>query len=89
MRNDSDFLTRIEFDKNFGIITMGFVIHVEIVFMQFQYRISVLYINRNQELRLFEVEYSYSEHVTEQDRNDVVNAIGQRLNLFIESRGLN
>ena len=90
IRNDSDFWTQIAFDKNFGIITFGFVIHIEIVFMQFQDKISVLYTNnRNQELRLFEAAYFYSKHISEQDKNDVVNAIGQRLNLFIESRGLN
>ena len=88
IRNDSDFLTRIEFDKNFGIITLGFVIHVEIVFMQFQYEIRALYANTmNQKLTLFEKEYSYSEHITEQDKKDVVNAIGQRLNQFIETKG--
>jgi Fic family protein len=85
--SDSDFWTQIAFDKNFGIITLGFVIYVEIEFMQFQYRISVLYNNRNQKLTLFEVEHSYSEHVTEQDKKDVVNAIGQRLNQFIETKG--
>lgn len=87
IRNDS-FWTQIAFDKNFGFITMGFVIHVEIVFMQFQYEIRALYANiMNQKQTLFEKEYSYSEHVTEQDRNDVVNAIGQRLNQFIETKG--
>lgn len=60
-------------------------ITINITFKQFFYRISVTYNDDNsQESKIYENEYSYSKGITIQDKTDIINAIGNRLNQFIE-----
>ena len=39
------------------------------------------------EYTLYKKEYSYLEFMTEQDKIDIINAIGKYLNRFIETHG--
>ncbi|MBO7608372.1 MAG: Fic family protein [Paludibacteraceae bacterium] len=60
-------------------------VDINITFKQFFYRISVTYNDENsQESKIYENEYSYSKEITIQDKTDIINAIGNRLNQFIE-----
>lgn len=60
-------------------------ITINITFKQFFYRTSVTYNDENsQESKIYENEYSYSKGITTQDKTDIINAIGNRLNQFIE-----
>lgn len=60
-------------------------ITINITFKQFFYRISVTYNDENsQESKIYENEYTYSKGITIQDKTDIINAIGNRLNQFIE-----
>lgn len=67
-----------------GVDTLESV-QINITFKQFFYRINVTWFNNEyKESKIYEKEYSYSEFTTEQDKTDIINAIGNQLNQFIE-----
>ena len=67
-----------------GVDTLESV-QINITFKQFFYRINVTWFNNEyKESKIYEKEYSYSESTTEQDKTDIINAIGNQLNQFIE-----
>ncbi|MBR5373505.1 MAG: Fic family protein [Paludibacteraceae bacterium] len=60
-------------------------VNIDITFRQFFYRISVTNTDsKSQESKIYENEYSYSKKIAEQDKTDIINAIGNFLNQFIE-----
>lgn len=78
----------IEFYKEFNVIKSGFNIRISITIQQFLYKVEI---SKIRDLiygqLLYKKEYSYSELITEQDKIDVVNVIGNHLNQFIETHG--
>ncbi len=82
------FQADIAFCKEFNVIKSSITIRLCLTFQQFLYRISISSINSmSHEHTLYKKEYSYSEFMTEQDQVDIINAIGNYLNLFIETHG--
>lgn len=82
------FCSDINFYKEFNIIKTWITIRISITFQQFLYRTSILSINTmSYEHTLYKKEYSYSESMSEQDKVDIINIIGNYLNQFIETHG--
>lgn len=82
------FRADIVFYKEFNVIKSSITIRLCLTFQQFLYRISISSINSmSYEHVLYKKEYSYSELMSEQDKVDVINAIGNYLNKFIETHG--
>lgn len=82
------FISDINFEKEFYIISSWITIRIKITFQQFLYRINISSLNSmSQERILYKKEYSYSEFMTEQDNIDVINVIGSYLTQFIETHG--
>ena len=82
------FQADIAFYKEFNVIKSSITIRLCLTFQQFLYRISVSSINSmSYEHTLYKKENSYSEFMTEQDQVDIINAIGNYLNQFIETHG--
>ena len=76
------------FFKEFNVIKTGITIRVKLTFQQFLYRLCISSINSmSYEYTLYKKEYSYLEFMTEQDKIDIINAIGKYLNRFIETHG--
>ena len=78
----------IEFYKEFNVIKTGITLRIRLTIQQFLYRIEVitlkdLYYGQV----IYKKEYSYSEFIAEQDQVDIINAIGNFLNQFIETHG--
>lgn len=78
----------IEFYKEFNVIKTGVTLRIRLTIQQFLYRIEVI---TSKDLYYWQVkykkEYSYSEFIDEQDQVDIINAIGNYLNQFIETHG--
>lgn len=82
------YFSDINFHKEFNIIKSWFTIRIKITFQQFLYRISISLINSmDQESILQKKEFSYTEYITDQDKVDIINIIGNYLNQFIETHG--
>ena len=82
------FQADIAFYKEFNVIKSSITIRLCLTFQQFLYRISVSSINSmSYEHTLYKKEYSYLEIMTEQDKIDIINTIGNHLNRFIETHG--
>ena len=78
----------IEFYKEFNVIKTGITLRIRLTIQQFLYRIEAiatkdLYYGQV----IYKKEFSYSEFITEQDQVDIINAIGNYLNQFIETHG--
>ena len=78
----------IEFYKEFNVIKTGVTLRIRLTIQQFLYRIEVI---TSKDLYYWQVKYkkefSYSEFIDEQDQVDIINAIGNYLNQFIETHG--
>lgn len=82
------FQADIAFYKEFNVIKSSITIRLCLTFQQFLYRISISSINSmSYEHTLYKKEYSYLEIMTEQDKIDIINTIGNHLNRFIETHG--
>ena len=78
----------IGFTKVFGAIKPGGTIQIRLTIQQFHYKTTVFYFNwSGLEWVLYNKELSYTEFLSEQDKEDIVNAIGSFLNQFIETKG--
>lgn len=85
---DRDCYVNIIFTKIFGAIRPGFTLQIRLTIQQFLYKTTVFYFNwSGLERVLYNKELSYSEFLNEQDKEDIVNAIGSFLNQFIETKG--
>ena len=78
----------IEFYKEFNVIKTGVTLRIRLTIQQFLYRIEVI---TSKDLYYWQVkykkEYADSEFIDEQDQVDIINAIGNYLNQFIETHG--
>ena len=78
----------IEFYKEFNVVKTGVTIRISMTIQQFLYKVEI---SRIRDLmygqQLCKKEYSYSESISEQDRVDIINVIGNYLNQFIETHG--
>ena len=82
------YLADIYFYKEFNIVKSGVTIRINLTFQQFLYRISISSINNmSYESILHKRDFSYSDFLTEQDKVDIINVIGNYLNQFIETHG--
>lgn len=81
------FISNIDFYKEFIRIKSGFTIQIALTIQQFLYKIEVYYIKQMESLPLYKKELSYTESITDQDKTDIVNVIGNHLNRFIETHG--
>lgn len=78
----------IIFTKVFGGIKPGFTLQIKLAIQQFLYKTTILYSDWSGLGRiLYNKELSYTEHLSEQDKEDIVNVIGNFLNQFIETKG--
>lgn len=78
----------IEFYKEFNVINTGITLRIRLTIQQFLYRIEVITIKDLYYGQvIYKKEYSYSEFIAEQDQVDIINAIGNFLNQFIETHG--
>ena len=78
----------IEFYKEFNVIKTGITLRIRLTIQQFLYRIEVITIKDLYYGQvIYKKEYSYSEFIAEQDQIDIINAIGNFLNQFIETHG--
>ena len=78
----------IEFYKEFNVIKTGITLRIRLTIQQFLYRIEVITIKDLYYGQvIYKKEYSYSEFIAEQDQVDIINAIGNFLNQFMETHG--
>lgn len=81
------FFANIFFDNLFDIIASGFTVHISLDIQQFKYRIEISITGEQEGKPLYGKEMSYNDVITEQDKTDIINAIGRYINLFIETQG--
>lgn len=84
---DGVYYSNIDFYKEFGNFNSKFTIQIALTTQQFLYRLSVFRIKYEGSIVLYNTEFSYHERISEQDKTNVVNAIGKFLNYFIETKG--
>ena len=85
---NGDSYVNIIFTKVFGGIKPGFTLQIKLAIQQFLYKTTILYFDWSGLGRiLYNKELSYTEHLSEQDKEDIVNVIGNFLNQFIETKG--
>ena len=78
----------IEFYKEFNVIKSGVTIRININIQQFLYKVEIsTFRDLMYRQSLYKKEYSYSESISERDKVDIINAIGNYLNQFIETHG--
>ncbi len=86
--NDNKYYASIYFFKEFGNIKTGFNTYIELTIQQFLYKTEVSYNKWEMpNVVLYNKELSYTESLTDQDKEDIVNVIGNLLNQFIETQG--
>ena len=82
------YYTNIGFSKEFGNINTGFVISIRLTIQQFMYKTAVSFGKWGvPSSPFYNKELSYTESLTDQDKEDIVNVIGNLLNQFIETQG--
>ena len=80
--------TNISFSKEFGNINTGFIISLRLTVQQFLHKTTVLFDKWGaSNLVIYNKELSYTESLTDQDKEDIVNVIGKLLNQFFETQG--
>lgn len=85
---NGDSYVNIIFTKVFGGIKTGFTLQIKLAIQQFLYKTTILYFDWSGLGRiLYNKELSYTEYLSEQDKEDIVNVIGNFLNQFIETKG--
>ena len=84
----NEYYSNINFSKEFGAIKTGFTICLELTIKQFLHKTTVSYSKWSlPSVNLYNKELSYTESLTDQDKEDIVNLIGNLLNQFIETQG--
>lgn len=81
------YYANIDFYKEFNRIKSGFTIQIALTIQQFLYKIEVYYIKQMESTPLYKKELPYTEFITDQDKVDIINVIGNLLNRFIETHG--
>lgn len=81
------YYANINFYKEFNRIKSGFTIQIALTIQQFIYKIEVYYIKQMESMPLYKKELPYTEFITDQDKVNIINVIGNLLNRFIETHG--
>lgn len=84
--DDGFYTSTIDFCKDFSFIKTSSLIKITLDIQQFQYKITVEHI-KNMNGVLYKKELPYTEFLTDKDKTDIVNVIGNHLNQFIETFG--
>ncbi|MDO4931723.1 MAG: Fic family protein [Prevotellaceae bacterium] len=84
---NSRFFANIIFYNIFDVISSGFTVHISLDIQQFKYKIEMSITGEKDGKPLYDKNMSYNDIITEQDKTDIVNAIGRYINLFIETQG--
>ena len=78
----------ISFSKEFGNINTVFAISIRLTFKQFIHKTTVLFGKRGTpSFVIYNKELSYTELLSDQDKENIVNVIGKLLNQFFETQG--
>lgn len=85
---NSYYYTNIGFSKEFGNINAGFIISIRLTVQQFIHKTAVSFGKWGAtNIVIYNKELSYTEFLTDQDKEDIVNVIGKLLNQFFETQG--
>lgn len=85
---DGDHYANIDFYKEFGQIKTGFTIQIKLTINQFLYKTTVFYTKWSMpDHVLYNKDLHYNESITDQDKEDIINKIGNLINQFIETQG--
>lgn len=85
--DDGFYTSTIDFYKDFSFIKSSSLIQITLDIQQFQYMIKVEHIKNMSSVILYKKELPYTEFLTDKDKTDIVNVIGNHLNQFIETFG--
>lgn len=86
--NEGYYYANISFSKEFGNINPSFTISILLTIQQFLYKTTVLFDKRGAtNIIIYNKELSYTEFLTDQDKEDIVNVIGKLFNQFFETQG--
>ena len=79
----------IDFSKNFNDDTCWLSIRIQLSISQFLYTIEILSndLIGNKWEELYKQDLSYNETISEQDKKNMINVIGQYINQFLETEG--
>jgi Fic family protein len=78
----------IEFLKEFGTIKSSFSIQIKLTIQQFLYKTTILYHKWSMPaFVIYNKDLHYNESITDQDKEDIINKIGNLINQFIETQG--
>ncbi len=83
---EGEYCAVINFYKDFGESKSSFKIQIYLTIQQFIYKITVFRIASLSNI-IYDRQYSYDEEISEQDRKNIVNAIGRFFNVFFETQG--
>ena len=82
------YYANISFSKEFGNINTGFVISIRLTIQQFLHKTTVLFDKWGAtNIVIYNKELSYTEFLTGQDKEDIVNVIGKLFSQFFETQG--
>ena len=85
---DGDHYADIDFYKEFGQIKTGFTIQIKLTINQFLYKTTVFYTNLSMiDHVIYNKDLHYNEFITDQDKENIINKIGNLINQFIETQG--
>ena len=87
-RDDLTHINRINFSIEGEEEDMSTSIYIKIELFQFWYKYSIFSVNNDViETSLFSKELTYSDHLTDEDKDKIINAIGNYLYAFVETNG--
>jgi Fic family protein len=82
------YYTNIGFSKEFGNINTGFIISIHLTVQQFIHKTTISFGKWGvSSSPFYNKELSYTESLTDQDKEDIVNVIGKLINQFFETQG--
>ena len=78
----------ILFNKEFGAITPQVKIRIQLTIQQFLYKMTILFTKPHTNwIGLYNKELSYTDSISEQDKHEIINTIGNLLYQFVETQG--
>lgn len=78
----------ILFNKEFGAINPQVKIRIQLTIQQFLYKMTILFTKPNTNwIGLYNKELSYTDSISEQDKHEIINTIGNLLYQFVETQG--
>lgn len=78
----------ILFNKEFGAINPQVKIRIQLTIQQFLYKMTILFTKPHTNwIGLYNKELSYTDSISEQDKHEIINTIGNLLYQFVETQG--